>query len=68
MRSQVIALTTAAGAPELFSETVVRGGVHSLRALLDKPVNYDAAPDLFCLDLYKNFDLDTLKAMAGPER
>jgi hypothetical protein len=68
VRSQVIALVTGAAAPELFSETVARGGISTLRALLDKPVSYDAAPDLFCLDLYKNFDLDTLQGMARAER
>ncbi len=68
IRSQVIALVTGAATPGLFSETVTRGGISSLRALLDKPVSYDAAPDLFCLDLYKNFDLDTLKALAAAGR
>jgi hypothetical protein len=31
---------------------------------LDKPVSYREAPDLFCLDLYKYFDLDRLEALA----
>ena len=38
----------------------------SLGFLLDTPVTFQDAPDLFCLDLYKLFDLDQLAAMAGP--
>jgi len=36
----------------------------SFSYLLDAPVQYRTAPDLFCLDLYKYFDLDRLAAMA----
>jgi hypothetical protein len=31
---------------------------------VDKPVPYQEAPDLFCLDLYKVTDLDRLPALA----
>jgi hypothetical protein len=34
--------------------------------MLDKPVEYRDAPDLFCLDLYKDFDLDRISALAEP--
>ena len=40
--------------------------MHSLGYLLGKPVTYQEAPDLFCLDLYKDFDIDSLKALARP--
>ena len=66
IRSQVTALVAAALEPELFSEIVVREGMPSLRYLLDQPVEYQSAPDLFCLDLYKKFDLDRLAQMAAP--
>jgi len=66
IRSQVTALVAAALEPGLFSEIVVREGMPSLRYLLDKPVEYQSAPDLFCLDLYKNFDLDRLAQLAAP--
>jgi dienelactone hydrolase len=66
MRSQVESLTAAAIEPGLFSEVAVHGGMRSLRYLLDKPVVYTDAPDLFCLDLYKYFDLDRLAALAAP--
>jgi hypothetical protein len=38
----------------------------SLAYLLNKPVPFRSAPELFCLDLYKYFDLDRLSALAGP--
>lgn len=66
MRNQVIALTAAAIAPEDFSAQVNRNGITSLAYLLDKPVPFRYAPELFCLDLYKDFDIDTLAALAAP--
>ena len=36
--------------------------------LLDAPVEYQAAPDLFCLDLFRDFDLDRLAELARPTR
>jgi hypothetical protein len=44
---------------------VNREGIQSLRYLLDKPVDYTAAPDLFCLDLLKEFDIESLRALAA---
>jgi hypothetical protein len=40
----------------------------TLAFLLDKPVVYEDAPDLFCLDLYKNFDVDELVTLAEPTK
>ena len=65
-RSQVIALIAAALQPRLFREVVVHEGRKSLRHLLDAPVEYQSAPDLFCLDLFKEFDLDRIAALAAP--
>ncbi|MCC6858367.1 MAG: acetylxylan esterase [Bryobacterales bacterium] len=67
-RSQVTALVAAALEPGLFSEAAARDGLSSLRLLLDKPVAYTAAPDLFCLDLYRHFDIDSLSRLAFEER
>ncbi|MBI3668069.1 MAG: hypothetical protein HY236_17860 [Acidobacteria bacterium] len=66
IRSQVAARVAAALEPGLFSAVVVRDGMPSLRHLLDAPVEYQDAPDLFCLDLFKEFDLDRLAEMAMP--
>ena len=65
MRSQAIALAAAALEPALFSEVTVRNGIPSLARLLDGAIPYQQAPELFCLDLYKYFDLDRLADMAG---
>ena len=68
IRSQVVALAAAALEPALFSDVVVTGGMHSLGFLLDAPVPQRSAPELFCLDLYKDFDLDHFIAMAAPTK
>ncbi len=65
-RTQVIALAAAALQPDLFSQVETWDGMPSLGYLLDKPVDYEAAPDLFCLDLYKDFDIDRLALLAEP--
>jgi dienelactone hydrolase len=66
IRTQVIALVAAALEPDLFSEIVTRQGIHSLSYVFDLPVEFEQAPELFCLDLYKEFDVDTLEALAAP--
>jgi len=68
IRSQIVALAAAAIEPDLFSEVDSHGGMNSLSYLLDTPVAYRAAPDLFCLDLYKYFDVDRLGALAAPTK
>ncbi len=65
IRNQVVALVAAALQPQLFSSIRVHEGMRTLGFLLDAPVPYSKAPELFCLDLYKYFDLDQLAAMAG---
>ena len=67
-RNQVAALIASALEPDLFSEIVIREGMASLNHLLEKPVKYQEAADLFCLDLYKEFDLDRLEIMAAPTK
>jgi hypothetical protein len=64
-RSQVVALVAAALDPGAFSGVSVEQGMASLQLLLDAPVLHSEAPELFCLDLYRRFDLDRLEAMAG---
>ncbi|MGA2271469.1 MAG: hypothetical protein ABSH44_23640 [Bryobacteraceae bacterium] len=64
-RNQVTALIASALEPGLFSELMIRDGMRSLKYLLDTPVRFQDAPDLFCLDLYREFDLDQLALLAG---
>lgn len=66
IRNQVIALTAAALDPEAFSTLTIHNGMNSFKYLLDKPVPLRSAPELFCLDLYKDFDIDALSALASP--
>lgn len=65
IRAQTVALAAAALEPKLFSGVFSHGGMTSLRYLLDAPVPYRTAPDLFCLDLFKYFDIDRMATMAS---
>jgi dienelactone hydrolase len=66
IRTQTIGLIAAALEPGLFSQVVARNGMRSFSYLLEKPVEYSAAPDLFCLDLFRDFDIDRISALAAP--
>jgi hypothetical protein len=68
IRTQVVSLTAAALDPELFSAIVVRDGMQSLSYVLELPVRFEQAPELFCLDFYKDFDIDRLEALAAPAK
>jgi hypothetical protein len=66
IRTQVVSLLASAMEPAMFSEVVIRKGMPSLTYLLQKPVEYGVAPDLFCLDLLRETDLDRLAALSAP--
>lgn len=66
IRSQVVALAAAALEPDLFLQIESSNAMTSLSYLLEAPVLYRSAPDLFCLDLYKYFDIDGLAVLAFP--
>ena len=66
MRSQVVAIAAAALEPELFSNIESRNAIKSLSSLLSIPVPIRSAPELFCLDLYKDFDIDLMQQLATP--
>jgi dienelactone hydrolase len=68
IRSQMVTLVAAALDPALFSVVSVRDGMHSLSYVLELPVTFEQAPELFCLDLYKEFDIDRLEALAAPAK
>ena len=68
IRTEVIALVASALQPNLFSDLVVHEGMASLDYVLKVPVTFQNAPELFCLDLYKEFDIDHLAAMAAPAK
>jgi dienelactone hydrolase len=66
IRTEAVGLVAAALQPELFSELAVHEGMSTLDYVLRAPVTFLQAPELFCLDLYKEFDIDRLAAMAAP--
>ena len=68
IRTEAIALVVAALQPDVFSDVVVHEGMASLDYALQVPVTFQNAPELFCLDLYKEFDMDRLAAMAAPAK
>jgi dienelactone hydrolase len=68
IRSQMVGLMAAALEPDLFSEIASNDVLGSLGELLDGPLVFRTTPDLFCLDLYKYFDIDRLEAVAAPTK
>jgi len=68
IRTQVVTLVAAGLESTLFSAILVRDGMHSLSYVLELPVRFEQAPELFCLDLYKEFDIDRLEALAAPAK
>jgi dienelactone hydrolase len=66
IRSALIAAVAAALDPGTFSIVTSRHAMKSLSYLLDTPMAFHSAPDLFCLDLYKYFDIDMITAIAAP--
>jgi hypothetical protein len=64
IRNQTIALIAAAIEPDAFSDVVNQKAMKSFAYLLDKPVPLRSAPELFCLDLYRDFDIDSISALA----
>jgi hypothetical protein len=68
MRSQAVARVAAALEPKLFTDVVIREGLGSWSEVFTRPVRYLDAPELFCLDLYRYFDLPALEAMASSGR
>jgi dienelactone hydrolase len=68
IRAHVAALMACALQPTRFAELHSREGLKTLANLIDQPVRYQEAPELFCLDLLKHFDIHTLAALAEPTR
>jgi hypothetical protein len=66
IRSQLVGLIAASLEPGLFSTIVSDEVLESLGELLNGPLIFRSTPDLFCLDLYKYFDIDRLEAVAAP--
>ncbi len=68
IRSQVVAQVAAALSPDLFAAIVSDDAIDSLGSLMEGPLLFRSVPELFCLDLYKYFDIDLFTSMAEPVR
>ena len=68
IRNEVIAAVAAALDPGAFTAVTSQNGMKSLGYLLEKPVSLRDAPELFCLDLYKDFDIDLLGLLSAPTK
>ena len=68
IRTAVIGAVAAAMEPAAFSAVSSHHAMKSLSYLLDAPIPYRLAPDLFCLDLYKYFDIDSISAITAPTK
>jgi dienelactone hydrolase len=64
IRNQTVALIAAAVESDAFSDVVNKNAMKSFAYLIDKPVPLRSAPELFCLDLYRDFDIDSISALA----
>jgi hypothetical protein len=65
-RAQTVAMVAAALDPAMFASLESRKSIASLSDVFEHPQTYDAASELLCLDLYRDFDLNTLSAIAAP--
>ena len=65
-RGETVAVVSAAIAPELYSSIEARHAIASFGDLFTHPPDYDHAPELMCLDLYRDFDFNTLSLIAAP--
>jgi hypothetical protein len=67
-RGQVAALVACAVAPDLFKALSTTDGLTSFADLRARATRYQESPELFCLDLARNFEIDTLATLAGPAK
>jgi hypothetical protein len=65
-RSETIATVAAALEPQLFSTLEARQSISSLNDVFDHPSTYRTAPEMTCLDLFKDFDFNILQMIASP--
>ncbi len=67
-RGETVAMVSAAMMPELYSSIEARHAMVSLGEFFAYPptIQPNEAPEMLCLDLYKDFDFNTLRLMAAP--
>jgi hypothetical protein len=65
-RSETVAMTAAAIEPELFTGLESRQSISSLMDVFEHSSDYLGTPEMMCLDLYHDLDLNILAAIASP--
>ena len=65
-RTETVAIVAAALDPDMFASLESRKSIASFSDVFEHPQAYDAPSELLCLDLYRDFDLNTLSAIASP--
>jgi dienelactone hydrolase len=65
-RTETVAIVAAALEPDMFASLDSRKSIASFSDVFEHPQVYDVASELLCLDLYRDFDLNTLSAIASP--
>jgi hypothetical protein len=65
-RSETVALIAMALEPELFATLESRKSISSFGDIFEHPAVYSEAPEMMCLDLYRDFDINTLTLTASP--
>ena len=65
-RSQTVAMVAAALEPDLFGQLELQQSIPSLSDVYEHPAAYIKAPEIMCLDLYHDFDFNTLATIAAP--
>jgi hypothetical protein len=65
-RSSVVALCAAALEPKAVAGLELNQPMDSLKELIEKGVNVDKMPELFCFGLLRDFDMKELVALAAP--
>jgi dienelactone hydrolase len=65
-RTETVAIVTAALDPDMFTSLESRKSIASFSDVFEHPLAYNAASELLCFELYRDFDLNTLSAIASP--
>jgi hypothetical protein len=64
-RSETVAMVAAALEPDLFEQLDLQQSISSLADVFEHPSAYIKTPEMMCLDLYHDFDFNTLAIIAS---
>jgi hypothetical protein len=65
-RGQTVSIVSAALVPELYTSIEARHAIASFGDLFTHPLDDHNAQEVMCLDLYRDFDFNTLSLIAAP--